>query len=130
MWQCGAHTPTTLSNHSLSPLYLHFFSLASLSNRKKKKEKALFSPVTASFRPHHRSFLVHSLRPASLNVISSSILLFEDSVGFWLPGEKVQTHIHLVKINFVMFGYLSPLCRCRAFDHAEAIFTEAAIPSF
>jgi len=50
-------------------------------------------------------------------------------VGVWLPGEKVQKHVHILKSNFVMFGYLSPLC-CRAFDHAEAIFTEAAIPSF
>jgi len=51
-------------------------------------------------------------------------------VGVWLSGEKVQKHVHILKSNFVMFGYLSPLCCCHAFDHAEVIFTEAAIPSF
>jgi len=44
-------------------------------------------------------------------------------VGVWLPGKKVKKHVHILKSNFVMFGY-------RAFDHAEAIFTKAAIPNF
>jgi len=51
-------------------------------------------------------------------------------VGVWLPGEKVKTHVHLLKSNFVMFDYLSLLCCCCAFDHPEAIFKEAAIPNF